>query len=92
MKRNTLRIKPAFKNSARENLPLLRGMFVSPRPAGSGKNSAGRNHAGMLDPVEGFDNAEGTHAMSLNNSGQCCLADDGLYLTAEEGYFLSRYE
>ncbi len=46
----------------------------------------------MLDPVEGFDNAEGTHAMSLNNSGQCCLADDGLYLTAEEGYFLSRYE
>jgi hypothetical protein len=92
MKRNKIPMKPTFKNTARESLPLLRGMFVSPRLSGARKNSALTGTAGRAEPAEDFDHSGLAHKVLSNNSGQCCLDDDGLYLTADESYFLGRYE
>jgi len=93
MKRHKTPVKPAFTNSSRENLPLLRGMFVAPKSTRRRKVEKRQDlFPGHSDALEGTVSTDLVHRLVLKTSGSCCMADDGLYLTAEEGYFLGRYE
>jgi len=64
MKKNIGHSREINRISRRENLPLLRGMFVSPESADRKYKSIQRN--------ENYSNT----------------SDEGLFLTADKGYYL----